>query len=150
MQDRVRQLNTAGLRKHAGYVLYWAQMNRRVESNHALAYAVELANEHNLPVLVYEGVTCSYPFANDRLHTFLLEGVPDTEQALDKLGIGYVFYLRRSKSSRNDTLYELAKDAAAVVTDDYPAFIAREHNARVPARIDVAYFAVDSSCVVPM
>ncbi len=150
MQDRVRQLNSAELRGGARYILYWSQMNRRVESNHALAFAVELANNHKIPVLVYEGVTCSYPFANDRLHTFLLEGVPDTEEALHALGIGYVFYLRRRKSDRNDTFYELAKDAGAVVTDDYPAFIARWHNASVPAKLNIPYYAVDSSCVVPM
>jgi len=125
-------------------------MNRRVDSNHALAYAISLANEHHLPVLFYEGLTCSYPFANDRFHTFLLEGVPDTERALEERGIGYLFYLRKRNSDSNDLLYRLAKDAAAVVTDDYPTFVAREHNAGVPARIGVAYHAVDSSCVVPM
>jgi deoxyribodipyrimidine photo-lyase len=125
-------------------------MNRRVESNHALAYAISLANEHRLPVLFYEGLTCSYPFASDRYHTFLLEGVPDTERVLEEHGIGYVFYLRKRKSDPNDVLYRLAQDAAAVVTDDYPTFVARRHNASVPAKIDAAYYVVDSSCVVPM
>jgi len=37
-----------------------------------------------------------------------------------------------------------------VVTDDYPTFIARKFNASVPAKIDVPYYVVDSSCVVPM
>jgi deoxyribodipyrimidine photo-lyase len=32
----------------------------------------------------------------------------------------------------------------------YPAFIAREHNARVPEKLEAPYYAVDSSCVVPM
>jgi deoxyribodipyrimidine photo-lyase len=44
----------------------------------------------------------------------------------------------------------LAQDAAAVVTDDYPTFVAPRHNASVPAKVGVAYHAVDSSCVVPM
>jgi len=70
-------------------------MNRRVAFNHALLYAAELANQAGLPLLVYEGLTCSYLYASDRLHTFVLEGVPDTEARLRKLGIGYVFYLRR-------------------------------------------------------
>jgi deoxyribodipyrimidine photo-lyase len=145
----VRQLNDAKI--GAGkYVLYWAQMNRRVESNHALAFAVELANERGLPVLFYEGLTCSYPYANDRLHTFLLEGVPETSRRLAKLGIGYVFHARRRKSDPNDTLYRLAADAAAVVTDDYPTFIAPRHNASVPGKIAVPYYSVDSSCIVPM
>ena len=147
---RVRKLNAAAIRTPAGYVLYWSQMNRRVESNHALAHAATLANELDLPLLFYEGLTCTYPYANDRLHTFLLEGVPETGRRVAALGIGYVFYLRRRRSDPNDVLYRLAGDAAAVVTDDYPAFVAAEHNARVPERIGVAYFAVESSCIVPM
>lgn len=150
MEDRTRRLNTAGFREDADYVLYWAQMNRRVQSNHALAVAIQLANERGLPVLFYEGLTCTYPYASDRLHVFVLEGVPDTAAALRKAGIGYVFYPRRTRPDPDDVLYRLAARAAAVVSDDYPTFIAREHNARVPARLSVPYFAVDSSCVVPM
>jgi deoxyribodipyrimidine photo-lyase len=147
---RVRQLNQQPIREGAAYVLYWAQMNRRVNSNHALHFAVDLANRLSLPVLYYEGLTCSYPYANDRLHTFILEGVPDTARQLERLGIGYAFYLRKRHSDPNDILYRLARSAAAVVTDDYPTFIAARHNARVPQRIGVAYYAVDASCVVPM
>jgi deoxyribodipyrimidine photo-lyase len=149
MTSRLRRLNGADFGQ-GKYILYWAQMNRRVESNHALAFAVDLANEHRLPVVFYEGLTCSYPFANDRMHTFLLEGVPETSIRLKKLGIEYIFHLRRRKSDPNDAIYQLARNAAAVVTDDYPTFVARDHNARVPGKIDVPYYAVDSSCIVPM
>jgi deoxyribodipyrimidine photo-lyase len=147
---RVRQLNDFAIRTPARCVLYWSQMNRRVESNHALAHAARLANELDLPLLFYEGLTCAYPYANDRLHTFILEGAPETGRRLAALGIGYVFHLRRRRSDPDDALYRLARDAAVIVTDDYPCFIAAAHNARVPAKIKVAYFAVDSSCIVPM
>jgi deoxyribodipyrimidine photo-lyase len=150
LQDRIRKLNERPFRVDAKYVLYWAQMNRRVDSNHALAFAVELANQSDLPVLFYEGLTCSYPLANDRLHTFLLEGIPDTERRLRELGIGYVSYIRRTRADANDVLYDLAKDAAAVITDDYPTFVASRHNASVPSKLAVACYAVDSSCIVPM
>ena len=149
--ERIQKLNDAPERpEKAQYILYWAQMNRRVESNHALLYAVELANKHNLPVLFYEGLTCTYEYANDRLHTFVLEAVPETARRLKKAGIGYVFYLRKTSKSPNETFYRLAQHAAAIVTDDYPTFIAREHNHRVPQKLDIAYYVVDSSCIVPM
>jgi len=147
---RVRELNAKPPREQAEFVLYWAQMNRRVAYNHALAHAVELANSRGLPLLYYEALGCTYPYANDRLHTFLLQGVPDTAKALEPLGIGYAFYLRRTRRDPNDILYRLAAKAAAVVTDDYPAFVAANHNASVPKKLDIAYYAVDSSCVVPM
>ena len=125
-------------------------MNRRVDSNHALAHAVNQANALGLPVLYYEGLTCSYPGANDRLHTFVLEGVAEQQRRLRALGIGYCFYLRRRESDPNDVLYRLAEHAACVVSDDYPVFLAARNNASVPAKLTVQYEVVDSSCVVPM
>lgn len=150
MHERIRALNDAPVRPGARYVLYWAQMNRRVDANHGLALAIEKANALRLPVLYYEGLTCTYAEASDRMHTFVLEGVPETARRLAARGIGYCFYLRKKRSDANDVLYRLAANAALVVTDDYPTFIAARHNASVPARIDVPYLAVDSSCVVPM
>jgi len=125
-------------------------MNRRVAFNHALAHAADLANRHNLPLLVYEGLTCTYTAANDRIHTFMLEAVPEVAASLHGLHAGYFFYLRARKGSPNDLLYRLAEHALCVVTDDYPAFIAAAHNHSVPGKIGVAYIAVDSSCIVPM
>ena len=107
--ERVRALNDSPVREGAEYVLYWSQMNRRVECNHSLAYAIELANSLRLPVLYYEGLDCVYPYANDRIHTFMLEGVPDTAERLRTLGIGYVFYLRRNRREPNDVLYQLSE-----------------------------------------
>jgi deoxyribodipyrimidine photo-lyase len=125
-------------------------MNRRVDSNHALVHAVSLANELGLPVLYYESLTRLDPGANDRLHTFILEGVPEQARRLRALGIGYCFHLRRRASDPDDVLYRLAADAACVVSDDYPVFVARRNNASVPATLPVRYEVVDSSCVVPM
>ncbi|MBI4891068.1 MAG: deoxyribodipyrimidine photo-lyase [Acidobacteria bacterium] len=150
MRERIRTLNDKPVRSGARYVLYWAQMNRRVESNHGLLRAAEIANEFGLPVLYYEGLTCDYPNASDRLHAFILQGVPETARRLKRRGIGYCFYLRRRRTDANDALYRLAADAACVVTDDYPTFLARAHNASVPGRLDIRCEAVDSSCVVPM
>lgn len=125
-------------------------MNRRARLNHALDYAIEIANRENLPLLVYEALTCSYPKANDRLHTFILEGVPENAKRLRALGAGYIFYFRRKKSDPNDAFYQVAEKAFAVVTDDYPVFVAARHNTEVSQKVSCPYFVVDSSCIVPM
>lgn len=148
--ERVRKLNSAPERPDRKYVLYWAQANRRVEANHGLLYAVEIANQAGLPVLYYEATTYAYQYANDRLHTFMTQGVPETAKRLKKAGIGYVFYMRRNADMPGDLVRQLAQDAAAVITDDYPVFIVRENNARLSPLIDTAYYVVDSSCIVPM
>lgn len=150
MENRVRQLNEGPPRLPARYVLYWTQMNRRADSNHALAYAAMRANDLGLPLLVYEGLTCTYPYASDRMHAFILGGVAEQQKRIEKMGAGYNFYLRKKSSDANDILYRLAMDAAIVVTDDYPTFVARRHNASVPAKLGIPYFVVDSSCIVPM
>ncbi|MBA3973467.1 MAG: deoxyribodipyrimidine photolyase [Candidatus Solibacter sp.] len=150
MNERVRALNDAPVREGAKYVLYWAQMNRRAEANHALLRAAEWANLLGLPLLVHEGLTCTYAHANDRMHTFILEGVPEQARRFASLGAGYCFYLRRTSRDPDDVLYRLAAKAALVVTDDYPVFVAAKHNASAPAKVDVLCEAVESSCVVPM
>ncbi len=150
MDDRVRQLNDRSPRPGGEYVVYWAQMNRRASMNHGFARAVELANELRLPVLVYEALTCSYPHANDRIHRFILEGVPENARRFRAAGAGYFFYLRRSSADPNDMLYRVAKRAAAVVTDDYPTFIAARHNPSAASKLECAFEVVDSSCIVPM
>jgi deoxyribodipyrimidine photo-lyase len=150
MHERARKLNAAPLRSGAEYVLYWCQMNRRADANQALDFAVGLANQLHLPVLFYEGLTYTYPYSSDRFHRFILEGVPETVKRLRARGIGYTFYLRRLPTDPNDVLYRLAARAAAVVTDDYPTFIAARHNASVALKLDTAFYAVDASCIVPM
>lgn len=150
MDPRAFPLNAAPDRRGGEYVLYWAQANRRVEANHALLYAAEAANRLRLPLVYYELLTCDYPYANDRLHTFILEGVPEVARRLRAAGVGHVFHLRRRTSEPLDSLHSMAAKAALVVTDDYPTFVARRHNETIPATLDVSCIAVDSSCIVPM
>jgi deoxyribodipyrimidine photo-lyase len=72
------------------YVLYWMQQSQRAEENHALEYAVELANHLNLPILVVFGLTDAYPEANLRHYHFMLEGLKEAASALAKRGIKMV------------------------------------------------------------
>ena len=148
--ERIRSLNDARRVKKRPTSSIGARSNRRAESNHALAHAAHLANENSLPLLVYEGLTCAYPAANDRLHTFILEAVPERAKALKRLGAGHFFYLRAERTDPDDLLYKLAAKARCVVTDDFPSSSPRVYNSRVPAKIGIPYIAVDSSCIVPM
>ncbi len=150
LNPRVRLLNEVAIPPNSRYVLYWSQTNRRIDSNHALAFAAGLANHHNVPLLIYEALTCSHPWANDLFHTFILEGVAEITKRAARLGAGYVFYHRARMSDRNDVLYQLALYALAVVTDDFPAYLPTQFNPRVAASITVPLYAVDGTCIVPM
>ncbi len=63
--DRLTNLNNNEAVK-GDYVLYWMQQSQRAEYNHALEYAVARANELSLPLLVFFGITPSFPEANER------------------------------------------------------------------------------------
>ena len=121
----------------------------RVENNRALIYAIRLANDLKLPLVIYEGLKYYYPWANDRIHTFILGGVEEKRKAFEKLGLRYVFYLQKDKNSPMQTVARLEKDAALVVTDDFPCFIIPQHNERISAKANVPVFAVDSNGVIP-
>jgi deoxyribodipyrimidine photo-lyase len=138
--ERVRALHSSPPKENAAYVLYWSRVNRRAASNHALEYAADLANQSGLPLLVYEELTCAYKAANDRMHTFVLEGVSTTAKDLRRRRAGYFFHLHSRRPDAKNVLERLARKARCVVTDDYPG------NEEIP----VANCAVDSSCIVPM
>jgi deoxyribodipyrimidine photo-lyase len=150
INERVVQLNEAEQNPDARYVLYWMQMFKRVDNNHALIFAIRKANELQLPLVVYEGLKYYYPWANDRLHTFILEGVEEKRTTFDKLGIRYIFYLQKDKHSPKKTVARIAKDAALIVTDDFPCFIIPGHNKTIAEKATVPAFAVDSNGVIPM
>ena len=150
INERVIRLNDEKVNKKARYVLYWMQMYKRVDDNHALIWAIRQANELRLPLVVYGGLKYYYPWASNRIHTFILEGVEEKRAAFEKLGIRYIFYLQKDANSPKQTVARLARDAAMVVTDDYPCFIIPEHNKRVSERSQIPVFAVDSNGVIPM
>jgi len=141
MDERVRALNDRQVRAGGSYVLYWCRWNRRVESNHALLYAANVANRVNLPLVCFERLSCAYPTACDRFHTFVLEGVAEFEAGLRKLGVGYIFQLPRRKSRGDAAMREVVAGAAAIVTDDC---------LRAAPAVDVQLLAVDASCIVPV
>lgn len=150
INERVIHLNDKDINRKGRYVLYWMQMFKRVENNHALIWAIRKANELKLPLVVYEGLKYYYPWASDRLHTFILEGVEEKREHFEELGIRYVFYLQADDNSPKQTVARLGKEAALIVTDDYPCFIIPNHNEVIGKKADIAVHAVDSCGVIPM
>lgn len=150
INERVIKLNDANPNPNAKYVLYWMQMFKRTTHNHALVFAIRQANESKLPLVVYEGLKYYYPWASDRLHTFILEGVEEKRKAFEKVGIRYIFYLQKDKNDPKQTVAKLAKDAAVIVTDDFPCFIIPGHNKTIAEKARVPVYGVDSNGVIPM
>lgn len=149
LSSRVTKLNDSKVNTKGRYVLYWMQMFKRASHNYALNFAIQMANEHGLPLVVYEGLKFYYPWANDRFHTFILEGVAEKQAEFAERGIRYVFYLQRNDCDPKHTVARLAREAALLVTDDYPCFIIPDHNERI-AQLKLPVYAVDANGMVPL
>ena len=150
---RVRRLNAEGERpaaKGGECVVYWCQMQRRPDDNAALDYAILQANRLGVPCVVYEALRSDYPFASDRLHTFVVEGVEDMRAGCEARGLLYAFFLPKTPAEARGVVRKLAKRAALVVTDDYPTFVVADHLERAGAALDCPLIAVDDCAGVPM
>ena len=77
--ERINPLNNHTA-KDRNVVLYWMQAAQRAQDNHALEYAVQLANQRDKPLLVMFSLTGNFPEANLRHYTFMLEGLRDVEK----------------------------------------------------------------------
>ncbi len=150
INERVRLLNERDENEKAEYVLYWMQMFKRAHDNHALKFAIEQANERKLPLIVYEGLKFYYPWASDRFHTYILEGVEEKRRAFEKLGIKYVFFLQKDKHAPKQVVAKIAEKAALIVTDDFPCFIIPAHNAAIVEKAKIPVYAVDSNGIIPL
>jgi deoxyribodipyrimidine photo-lyase len=125
--------------------------HRRVRWNFALERAVWWAAELGLPLVVLEPLEVDHPWACDRFHRFVLEGMADTQAAIERrAGATYLPYIEPSPGAGRGLLAALAADAAVVVTDDYPAFmlprLVDAATRQVPARLE----AVDANGLLPM
>jgi deoxyribodipyrimidine photo-lyase len=150
ISERVQLLNNKPANNQGKYVLYWMQMFKRTTHNHALNFAIQEANKRNVPLVVYEGLKFYYPWASDRIHTFILEGVEEKRKAFADKQILYLFYLQQDENSAKDVVANIAKDACLIVTDDFPCFIIPKHNQRIAEKANIPVYAVDSNGMIPM
>ena len=155
---RIHAAGVPGPRLDADLVLYWMQTTQRAYDNSALEFAIDQANKLGLPLLVYHGLRQDYPWASDRIHSFILESVVDLYRDFEARGIQYSFYLERSgddavsrrRAGRPSPLVALAQRAAVVVTDFFPAFIVPRQIKALRHKVPTPIVAVDSATVVPI
>jgi deoxyribodipyrimidine photo-lyase len=149
-ESRIRQANDRPSNGRGKYVLYWSQMYRRLTYNHALDHAIKLATAEKKPLVIYEGLKLNYPWASARIHTFMLEGMKENCSTAKAMGVNYWPFVESPADAGRGLLTKLAKDAVAVVTDDYPAYIVPGQIRALAAKADVPVIAVDGNSVVPL
>jgi deoxyribodipyrimidine photo-lyase len=143
--ERIRTLNKED-QKAGSFVLYWMQASVRSQYNHALEYAVRRANSVKKPLLVYFGLTSTFPEANRRHYYFLIEGLKETSTFLKDRGIKMVVINQKPLEG----VMELAEDAFMVVTDRGYLPLQRKWRQKVAETIECPFFQVESDVVVPI
>ncbi|HEY6572640.1 MAG TPA: deoxyribodipyrimidine photolyase [Candidatus Eisenbacteria bacterium] len=147
---RVRALRESPPRSDCDYVLYWMIMARRPGWNFALQRAVEWAERLQKPLLVLEPLRCDYPWACDRFHRFILDGMAANARAFSGRPLRYYPYVEPSLGAGKGLLAALAARAAVVVTDDFPAFMIPRMMEAASRQVGTRMEAVDSNGLHPM
>lgn len=145
---RTEKKNKQPIREEAEFVLYWARTALRCEENPALDAAITAANALGKPLLVYQGLSERYPYANDRHHAFILEGARDFAQGLTERGIANAFHLERP-GHRQPVLKELVARSTVVLSEDMPVEPLRSWTQGLAEQSPVALVVVDTACIVP-
>jgi deoxyribodipyrimidine photo-lyase len=149
-QIRVRAVNERPVQPGRRWVLYWMTSFRRTRFNFALDRAIEHAKALAKPLLVLEALRVGYPDANDRLHTFILEGMAENARRFAKSPVLHFPYVEETKGDGAGLLEALAREACVVVGDDWPCSFVPRMQAAAAERLDVRFELVDSNGLWPM
>lgn len=147
---RIRQANAAPFRHSGKYVLYWMIAARRLSYNFALDRALQHCRAFKKPLLFFEPLRSDYPWASDRIHKFIIDGMADHAALCAKRRIAYYAYLETAPGAGKGLLEALARDACVVVTDDFPCFFLPHMVAAAARRLSVSLEAVDSNGLLPL
>lgn len=147
---RIRAANSVGPQPSRDFVLYWMIAARRPAWNAALQRAIEHSVAFRKPLVVFEPLRLDYPWASERLHAFVLDGMRGNARAFDRQGIYYYPYVEPERGAARGLLDALATRACVVVTDDYPCFFLPRMVAAAAARARVLLEAVDTNGLLPL
>jgi deoxyribodipyrimidine photo-lyase len=147
---RIRVVNDAPVKTNGEHVLYWLTAFRRLRSNFALQHAIETARTLDRPLIILEALRVDYPWASDRLHRFVIDGMAEHAASLARAPAAYFPYVESARGAARGLLAALAARACLVVADDYPCFFLPRMLAAAAARLDVRIEAVDANGVLPM
>jgi deoxyribodipyrimidine photo-lyase len=147
---RITRLNEAPVRTDGRFVLYWMTAFRRTRCNFSLQRAAEWAEDLKKPLVILEALRCDYPWASDRIHAFVLQGMRENHGKAAASRVTHYPYVEDAKSAGKGLLESLARLACAVVTDDYPAFFLPRMIRAAASRIETRMEAVDANGILPL
>jgi deoxyribodipyrimidine photo-lyase len=138
----IKQGNDTG-----GPVVYWMTREQRVSDNWALLLAQNIAAEHKRALVVLFCLVPDYPGANIRHYGFMLKGLQEVEQKLQKLKIPFVLLQGTPPEILPGYLARIK--GAFLVTDFDPLHVKRSWQQDVGSNINGSFYVVDGHNIVP-
>ena len=130
-----------------GPVVYWMQRDQRTDDNWALIFAQLKAKENDQPLIVVFNIVNKFLDATLRQYTFMIEGLKEVEQNLNKLNIPFQLLI----GSPEKTIPEFIEknNAGIFVTDFNPLKIITKWKNKIAAKIKIPFYEVDAHNIVP-
>ncbi len=147
---RIRRLNNVEVNASGEYALYWMTAFRRMRWNFSLQRACEWSRKLAKPLIILEALRCDYPWASDRLHGFVIEGMIGNGAYCAGANALYYPYLEATKGAGKGLLAAFAEKAAVVIADDYPCFFLPAMLNKAGAQLRTCLEAVDSNGLLPI
>jgi len=151
-EDRIRVLARVPPSAGGQFVLYWMTACRRTTWNFALDRSIEWVRELKKPLVILEALRCDYPWASERFHRFVLDGMAEKARRLgaDRKGIFYYPYVETAADKGKGLIRALSGLASVIVTDDYPSFFLPHMMESAARQVQCRLESVDSNGLLPL
>ncbi len=147
---RISLANNLPVNGEGDFVLYWMTAFRRRHWNFSLQRAAQWAGELRKPLVVLEALRCDYPWASDRLHRFILDGMENNLKEFADSGVLYYPFVENSIGEGKGLIQALGTHACVVVSDDYPAFFLPRMLKAAGRELRVRFELVDGNGLLPL
>ena len=147
---RICEANSKDINTNGEYVLYWMIANRRLGWNFALQRAVRYAEKLEKPLIILEALRVGYQWASDRIHKFVIDGMPEKIERLADSPVAYYPYIESEHGEGSGLLEALAEKACVVVTDEFPCFFLPRMVAAAGKKLPCRLESVDSNGLLPI
>lgn len=144
--ERITILNFGKILKTKPYLAYWCFKALRTNSNHALEYAIHLANKHTLPLVVFSTTDISPPQLSARHTLFEIQALNDLTTSLAKRDIFCLNLICYPPAGA--ALF--AREAAALVVDSVHLKEDLQYYNQLRRWVSCPLLQIESNLVVPV
>jgi deoxyribodipyrimidine photo-lyase len=130
-----------------GPVLYWMSRDQRVSDNWALAFAIEIAESMDKPVMVLFNLTEPFLGATWRQYDFMIKGLKKVEARLSELNIPFTVSIGQPGTTVPNFIN--TNKISHLIMDFDPIRIKREWQQIVTDKVSIPVYLVDAHNIVP-